>query len=180
VVTKQQRQLHTILTMLSGVVIYFVSPLLLIPWANLGWRRPVQDWMIAHGVGSFAGHFGLFYIQIPDYIMAIIVGAVIGVVAWNRWWQLSLIYSGIVIVLPYLVMILDGSISYFSNPSAWLIVYLLLLHFAIIPLVLTAAILTSKPQRRRNVRRKLQLCIHCGYNLTGNTTGICSECGAEI
>lgn len=33
---------------------------------------------------------------------------------------------------------------------------------------------------RKYRRRRKGLCIHCGYNLTGNTTGICSECGAEI
>ena len=29
-------------------------------------------------------------------------------------------------------------------------------------------------------RRRKGLCIKCGYNLTGNTTGICSECGEGI
>ena len=33
---------------------------------------------------------------------------------------------------------------------------------------------------RRYHRRRKGLCVKCGYNLTGNTTGICSECGAEI
>ncbi len=32
---------------------------------------------------------------------------------------------------------------------------------------------------RRWRRRRRNLCIHCGYNLTGNTTGRCSECGRE-
>ena len=30
---------------------------------------------------------------------------------------------------------------------------------------------------RRYRRRRKGLCVKCGYNLTGNTTGICSECG---
>ncbi len=29
----------------------------------------------------------------------------------------------------------------------------------------------------RRYRRNHGLCPHCGYNLTGNVTGICSECG---
>lgn len=33
---------------------------------------------------------------------------------------------------------------------------------------------------RRYRRRKKGLCIQCGYNLTGNTSGICPECGSEI
>lgn len=33
---------------------------------------------------------------------------------------------------------------------------------------------------RRWRRSRKGLCIKCGYNLTGNTTGICSECGMKI
>jgi hypothetical protein len=29
-------------------------------------------------------------------------------------------------------------------------------------------------------RRQAGLCIYCGYNLTGNTSGICPECGERI
>jgi hypothetical protein len=30
------------------------------------------------------------------------------------------------------------------------------------------------------VRRKMGLCAHCGYNLTGNVSGVCPECGGAI
>jgi len=34
------------------------------------------------------------------------------------------------------------------------------------------------PRQARNLlRRKRGLCVKCGYNLTGNTSGICPECG---
>ncbi|MBU0718254.1 MAG: hypothetical protein KJ749_08405 [Planctomycetes bacterium] len=35
------------------------------------------------------------------------------------------------------------------------------------------------PLRRRR-RRKRGLCVNCGYNLTGNVSGVCSECGTKI
>jgi predicted amidophosphoribosyltransferase len=35
------------------------------------------------------------------------------------------------------------------------------------------------PCRRRHRRRK-GLCIHCGYNLTGNVSGVCPECGERV
>ena len=35
------------------------------------------------------------------------------------------------------------------------------------------------PLRRRR-RRKRGLCLKCGYNLTGNVSGICPECGTEV
>jgi hypothetical protein len=31
---------------------------------------------------------------------------------------------------------------------------------------------------RRALRRRHGLCVSCGYNLTGNTSGVCPECGA--
>ena len=33
---------------------------------------------------------------------------------------------------------------------------------------------------RRVLRRKNQRCTGCGYNLTGNTSGVCPECGVPI
>ena len=35
-------------------------------------------------------------------------------------------------------------------------------------------------QYRRNQRHKKGLCVTCGYNLTGNTSGLCPECGSPI
>lgn len=32
---------------------------------------------------------------------------------------------------------------------------------------------------RRYRRRKRGLCVNCGYNLTGNVSGICPECGVH-
>jgi hypothetical protein len=29
-------------------------------------------------------------------------------------------------------------------------------------------------------RRKLGLCLRCGYDLTANVSGVCPECGTEI
>jgi hypothetical protein len=34
--------------------------------------------------------------------------------------------------------------------------------------------------RRRQIRLRVGLCPKCRYNLTGNTTGICPECGTAI
>jgi len=34
--------------------------------------------------------------------------------------------------------------------------------------------------RRRGARRRNGLCVECGYNLTGNISGACPECGAAV
>ena len=51
----------------------------------------------------------------------------------------------------------------------------LLIGFAIYP---TVAFIRGPLRRRR--RRKRGECEECGYNLTGNVSGICPECGVEI
>ena len=33
---------------------------------------------------------------------------------------------------------------------------------------------------RRYRRRRRGLCLKCGYDLTGNVSGVCPECGAEV
>ena len=52
-----------------------------------------------------------------------------------------------------------------------------------LPLVLFATYPTIALIRgpvRRYRRRRRGLCIRCGYNLTGNISGVCPECGTEI
>lgn len=179
--TARKRLGHAILAMLGGAATYFFVIIAMDPWINLGWRRPIQDWMMAYGAGSLAGYFGLLYITIPDYTTAIIGGGVIGVVGWKRWWQLSLVYSGTMFAVPYLIMTLDKSVSLVNlNNRPWLLVALLLLNSAIIPLALAGAWLASKRRRRQNVCREFQLCLTCGYDLTGNESGFCPECGKPI
>jgi len=36
------------------------------------------------------------------------------------------------------------------------------------------------PLRRYRRRRKRGLCVRCGYNLTGNVSGVCPECGTPV
>ncbi len=36
------------------------------------------------------------------------------------------------------------------------------------------------PLRRWRARRKPNHCTSCGYNLTGNVSGVCSECGEKV
>jgi hypothetical protein len=35
-------------------------------------------------------------------------------------------------------------------------------------------------RRRGEIRRAEMLCVHCGYNLTGNVSGVCPECGVSV
>ena len=50
--------------------------------------------------------------------------------------------------------------------------------FFLLTLLLAPASYRGPARRWR--RRKRGECAECGYNLTGNVTGVCSECGAEV
>src|SRR5262245_12817741 len=62
-------------------------------WIDLGWRRPIQDWMSAHGLGAFAGKFALIYIDIPKIFISFSAGAIIGMIAFRRWFWWSCVYG---------------------------------------------------------------------------------------
>lgn len=38
----------------------------------------------------------------------------------------------------------------------------------------------GRKQGKRDRRAQMGLCIYCGYNLSGNTSGVCPECGGEL
>ena len=37
----------------------------------------------------------------------------------------------------------------------------------------------DRPHELRRQRRAKGLCVHCGYDLTGNVSGVCPECGTR-
>ena len=68
-----------------------------------------------------------------------------------------------------------------SVPSRWS-VYLL---FALCIIGFGIAVWFTRRDIRRRLRAQLAekgipVCIPCGYNLTGNESGVCPECGTEI
>ena len=164
---------------LSGAAVAFlVSAFILDVWINLGWRRPIQDWMTAHGVGWLAGHFGVLYILIPDYTLALTGGIVAGFLLFGRWWQSALLYSGSMFVFPYVMMTLDGSITFFVDHVELSIFLQVALQGAVVmPLALGGAWLASRPKRRRGERLAANRCLNCGYDLRASASGICPECG---
>lgn len=163
-------------TGIAGALISFtISPRLV--YIVLPWRRPIQDWMTAHGLGAYAGHYALVNLRLPDIFLCLIGGVCIGLLSHRRWRVLAMVYSLAYVLAPYLVFI--GPIWAFDHATI-----LQMLGWALlttIPFTILGAYIASRFSRRRHARlHAREYCSECGYNLHGNVSGRCPECGASI
>jgi hypothetical protein len=165
----------------AGAVAGCFVPSLLLPIV-MPWRRPVQDWMVGHGLARFAGQYALFNIHIPDFLCSFIGGAVVGLLLHQRWAFYSILFSATYLMLPQVIwvgMVGPGIVRRVGPIAAWLM--LAWNVFATFPFALTGAWTGAKRGCRRYVQWKAGLiCLKCGYNLFGNVSGRCPECNELI
>lgn len=134
--------------------------------------------MMAQGAGSLTGYFGLLYIDLPEFALAILGGVIIGRVAWQRWWQRSLLFSGTMFGIPYLLLAFDSfTRSLIVKAGAGHLLGLVLQDSLLLPLALGGAWVASRGRCRRVARIASSHCQKCGYDLKGNVSGVCPECG---
>lgn len=149
-------------------------------------RRPIQEWMIAHGLGTYVGLYGMFHLGMKDMILAVVGGLVVGWIGRARWLWFALLFAVGYFVAPYVELSVNeffhGSVSYpFKMTTRIRIQVALWYVLDIFPFAIAGAWLGSNPRkRRRDARRAAGLCAACGYNLRGNLSGYCPECGAVV
>ena len=54
-------------------------------WNSLDWRRPIAGWISEHGFTRLAGWFGEFWVRIPTFAIAIVLGFVVARLLPERW-----------------------------------------------------------------------------------------------
>ncbi len=147
------------------------------------WRRPVQEWMIAHGLGAHVGSYGLLHLHFKDMILSFVGGLIFGWLGRSRWLGSSLLFATGYLLVP---LIRDTAIAYLYGPPEYTVIrwnslsIVSRLFLAVFPLAITGSWLGSDPRKRRgDARRGAGLCIRCGYDLRGNVSGRCPECGVE-
>ena len=66
-----------------------------------------------------------------------------------------------------------GRAPYTLRSNLWLPFWMVLLSLSLLP----ALTIYFIERFTRYLRRKRSLCVKCAYNLTGNVSGVCPECG---
>ena len=82
----------------------------------------------------------------------------------------------VLLAIAFLLMAADLTLDRFAP---WLQWTTRVARIAVV-LALIPAVILFRKEWDREQRRKAGCCIHCGYNLTGNTSGTCPECGRPI
>jgi hypothetical protein len=145
------------------------------------WRPPVQAWLINHGFGQFAAKYAIVNLQIPSAFLSLIGGATIGRLqhkCWLRHWflfALSLAFGDDVVLLA---LGMHPAFFFSAHVTSLTVLWEVL---AIFPVSFAATYLGAvRGQHRYAARLAEQFCRNCEYNLFGNTSGRCPECGCEI
>jgi hypothetical protein len=67
-----------------------------------------------------------------------------------------------------------------SNPEEAIGTILLLMVGMIFVAGVVLSVVLTAARRRLSRERPIGLCRRCGYNLTGNLSGVCPECGTPV
>jgi hypothetical protein len=145
--------------------------------ANLA-VEPMPSWAhpLARKLGAPVVFSRLLYLQIPSLATALFFGIAIGVISPSRLGVMPLAASASVYGLGELIPML-----FIAVPLRTLPVWLPITSMVSGGLVSGVAAGTMLAWRRRRLRWRLAgRCDCCGYNLTGNVSGVCPECGVAV
>ncbi len=172
-----------VLILVAGAATAQVIPNLLADAFLVDWGRAVATWMTTTPLAPYAARFRVYSLYLADAIPSLAGGAIVGFSARKHWLRSTILYVtgylvGTYADIPITAIRTLGVVllpPWYSRYSLTLVLQEVL---AIVPAAAGGAWVASRPRRRRHARRAAGLCASCGYNLTGNVSGRCPECGA--
>ncbi|MCH7987998.1 MAG: hypothetical protein IID46_02475 [Planctomycetes bacterium] len=100
---------------IGGAVSFINAVYFTLPWMELGWRRPVQDWLVDIGLGSVAGYWGIVWLFLPEWILAGILGVCIGLCLREKWLIAAISCAFAFISATDLIIYFSGE----DDPTSW-------------------------------------------------------------
>lgn len=92
-----------ILLVLAGIAVAAVNDFTLGSlWTNLGWRKPVADWLLSIGLSPpVAGWWSVMWIKLPDWAVALLCGVPIGLFAApTKWTRFAFCFGAGLVLYP--------------------------------------------------------------------------------
>lgn len=96
-------------------------------WIHLWWREPVSDWLLSVGFPRrlAVGYWSLVWVCLPDIVLALLSGTVIGRLAKpGAWWRYALVFGlgfivpGYWVKIPYFLSLLN-QIPWLAYGTLW-------------------------------------------------------------
>lgn len=144
-------------------------------WQDTGAGKAISKSILALGFPNLAGHVRVFATYVPDWIAACLMGLLFGRYKRTRAVTAAIACAGGLALGPD---IWYRTTLFFIPAVPSTAKFLLIL---LIPRVVTVFLAFSCA---RLMARRHQIppghCQRCGYDLTGNESGICPECGQAI
>ena len=122
------------------------------PWMNLGWRKPAADWMVDIGLSTtIAGYWGLVWVNLPDWMVAIALGIVTGTMRRHSSWLRFSLFAcvGFILIPSLLYWLATGFYVWHIAPSnfLWTVVITFSMSAVSVALLLGAAWLAHRSLR---------------------------------
>lgn len=151
-------------SMMAGFLTALLLPSLNYYWISFGFHVGIHE-PIARSLGSSVGRYYLYAVDlVPLFAVALAAGALIAFLAPRRAVRLALLFAVMAVLSPLLLWV-----------RIW--VFRELLTIAVFPVPIVTAWLITRVRSRRP---RAGDCQKCGYDLTGNISGVCPECGCAV
>ncbi len=142
-----KRAIHTIAWFCCGGLVAVIGgSLLSVLWHALGWRKPVSDCLVNLGYRDLAAYWGLVWINLPDWFVALLLGVGVGRIRRGRWIAASAWVAAGFILVPHLMFVALGPVPW-SYLSAGVAIKIFAWDVVAVPLLFGGAWLGARLRR---------------------------------
>lgn len=163
--------------LISGLTDFGVWHLVMYLLPSSGIRHGCTSLGIAPNVVAWAS---VVYLQVPLYLMAAIGGGLLGYVHADKWLRAAVLFGLTMVVAEMLWPTVIGiPTRRWPNPL-WIFSITTVLDTIAVPCAVAGAWVIARSRLKYSDRLHSGHCRQCGYDLTGNRSGVCPECGAGV
>jgi hypothetical protein len=151
--TRQKRLLiFACWIIVGGALGVLASPVVFSLWFDLGWRKPVADWLVARGMAQVAVYWSQAWLHVPEWLIVGLASIAAAVLVRRQLLPKITLFCISFVLVPYL-----GAIASGYNPLAFgarIFAKSLLWNVSVISLGIALAVSISAVRARRASMRR--------------------------